>query len=109
MAENPGGGAEVEAFGHGAKYFSDPVGSGLQSIRGRVAARGEFGATGLAAKILDSFLLAMAAVADERVDLGVRNALVETVRVGAGVARGRGVLVGATVALAFTPRFDGCA
>ena len=37
MAENPGGGAEVEAFGHGAKYFSDPVGSGLQSIQGCVA------------------------------------------------------------------------
>ncbi len=69
-------GGDVESFGQSGEDLGDPTGGGLEPIQGGMATGGEGAATSLAAQGLDAFTLAVGAIADERVDLGVADPVV---------------------------------
>src|SRR5574337_520683 len=90
MAEDPHGRPDAQAFGQGAEHLPDTPGRGFEAVQGRDIANAELCPTGLALEIPDVLQAAVAATADERVDLVIRDAVAEAVGVGAGIARGDG-------------------
>jgi hypothetical protein len=103
MAKDPHGCRDVEPLGKSGEDFGDPSGSGLETVQGSVATGGEGVTTSLAAKGLDAFALAVAAIANECVDPGVGDAEVGTGGVFAGKALSVDALRSTTAALDLGP------
>src|SRR5579859_3510918 len=84
MPENPHGSANAQAFGQGAQDFPHATGRSFEAVQDRAVADAELGLAGLALEILDIFLAAVAAVADEGVDQVIGDAEVQAFRVWTG-------------------------
>ena len=107
MAEDAFGRGDIQPFSQRRQDFADPLRWSLEPIERRVAAGREGRATGLAAKGLDAFTVAMCAVADEGMDLGVGDAVVSTGGSRTRKAGGDDPLRLAPPALQFAPRANG--
>lgn len=85
MPEDPHRGADTQAFGQSTQDFPHATRRGFEAVQDRAAADAEFGLAGLALEVLDVCLATEATVADEGVDLVIRDAVVQAVGVGTGV------------------------
>jgi hypothetical protein len=76
MPENPHGSPDTQAFVHGAEDFPHPTGGGFEAIQDCAVTDAELCPAGLALKVLDVFLTAVATAADKGVDLIIGDAVV---------------------------------
>ena len=79
------------------------MGRGFEPVQRGVAPGSEAGAAGLTAKGLDSFGLAVLAIADQSVDVSIGDAEVEALRVGTGEALGVHAFGGSAPAFDLAP------
>ena len=86
VAEDPFGGGCVQSFGQRREHHRDLMGRGFQTVQGRVPSSTERGVTGRASKGLDALGLAMLAITDKRVDMGLSDSKVQALSVGTGKA-----------------------
>jgi hypothetical protein len=78
MAEDAHRGGDTEPFRQGRQHLRDSLGGGFEAVERRVAAGAEGCFTRLTTECLDALPLPMHPVADEGMDLGVRNMIVVT-------------------------------
>ena len=76
MAEDPARGRNTQPFGQHRQHQPDTLGGGFQTVEGRMTARAEGRSTGLTAQRLDALGFPVGAIADQRMHLRVRDAVV---------------------------------
>jgi hypothetical protein len=86
MAEDAHCAGDMQSFGEGREHLPHALSWRFDTVKRRVAASAEGRATRLAAERLDALQLPMCAIADERVDLRIREAIVGARWGGAGKA-----------------------
>src|SRR5262249_38757343 len=84
VAKNPHGSGHREPFGHGRQHLTYALGRRFEPIEWRVSTGRKRGATGLAAQRLDALYFPLSSVADQRMDVRIRDLIVLAGAVGAG-------------------------
>jgi hypothetical protein len=103
MTEDAHGSGNIEAFGQGRQYFAAAVGWGFETVQRRVSSCRKLAATGMAANVLDTFILAVRAITDEGVNAGIGDPAIATLGVSAGASLGIDLFTVTAAALDVVP------
>jgi len=103
IVEDPLSSGKVQSFSKGSQHHCDVMGRGFQPVQWDVASGCESGVTGLTAKGLNPFGLAMLAIANQRVDMRLNDSKVQALAVGTGKALGLHALWCSSAAFHLTP------
>jgi hypothetical protein len=99
MPKDTGGGGDIQPFGQRRQDVAHPLRCSFQAIQRGITPRSERGFARLTPERLDAFSLAMEAITDQRMDLGIRNPIVGAAGSWTGESVRRDALGGTAAAL----------
>ena len=97
-------GGSIDAQGEQMEFRTNCLGISLQAIQDRVFVAGELCFAGLAAQVLNGFMLAMVAISDESMDSLIGNGVIGARYVGAEVTLGGDGFLFSAFAFTLHPR-----
>jgi hypothetical protein len=106
VAEHAHGRRYIEAFRERTQHFCNPMRCRFEAVQRGIASGAEGGGAGLAAQGLDALYFPLNSIADQRVDVRIRDPIVHTGTVGAGEPVGGNPFVCTPAAFPFTPGDD---